>query len=160
MRDASSPAAPPAASVPTPAGSRLGISGLELAWIPIVAAALLGVYLPSLGNSLVFDDGYLNEGLFDQYRSILPLRVRMLSYGSFVWIQQVFGDGWWKQRLFNVVLHAGVVMALWALYREVLRHVAASDSEGANAAPYYRSPAIGLAVGFFALNPVAVYAVA
>lgn len=160
MRDAFTPADSPAASMPTPAGSRSGISGLELAWIPIVAAALLGIYLPSLGNSLVFDDGYLTEGLFDQYQSILPLRVRMLSYGSFVWIQQAFGDGWWKQRLFNVVLHAGVVMALWALYREVLRHIAGSDGEGEAAAPYYRSPAIGLAIGFFALNPAAVYAVA
>jgi hypothetical protein len=132
---------------------------LELAWLLVVAAALLAVYLPGLGNALVYDDGYLTEGLFTEYGSPLPLRVRMLSYGSFVWIQPLLGDGWWKQRGFNLLVHAGVTVALWALYREILRHIAPSGDE-ADAAPYYRSPALGVAIGFFALNPVAVYAVA
>src|SRR5260221_6218998 len=44
-------------------------------------------------------------------------------------------------------------MAMWALYREMLRHVATP----AGVDP---SPALGVAIGFFALNPVAVYAVA
>ena len=51
-----------------------------------VGAALLLIYLPGLGNCLVYDDSYLTEGLFDEYASMLQLRVRMLSYGSFVWI--------------------------------------------------------------------------
>src|SRR5690606_35442129 len=67
-----------------------------------------------------------------------------------------------KQRAFNLVLHAGVVVALWALYRRVLRYVQASPAEdGAGAAGEpHRSPALGLAIAVFALNPVAVYAVA
>ncbi len=133
----------------------------ELAWLPIVLAALLLVYLPGLGNALVYDDSYLTSGLFDDYRT-LALRVRMLSYGSFVWIHNLFGDGWWKQRLVNLAIHVAVVLVVWALYREILRCIAPAPSESGAAVvpPLHRSPALGFAVGFFALNPVAVYAVA
>jgi tetratricopeptide (TPR) repeat protein len=130
----------------------------ELAWLPLVVAALAAIYLPSLGNALVYDDSYLNEDLFKEYSSLFPLRVRILSYGSFVWLHALFGDGWWKQRLFNVLLHLGTVAALWAFYREILRHVTAPSGDGTS--DYHASPALGVAVGFFALNPVAVYGVA
>ena len=132
---------------------------IDLAWLPIVVAGLLLVYLPGLGNTLVYDDSYLTSGLFHDYGSLLPIRIRELSYGSFVWLHALLGDGWWKQRLANLAIHAGVVVALWAFYRELLRHVAPPSEEPQETA-YYRSPALGLAVGFFALNPVAVYAVA
>src|SRR5512140_1630137 len=160
MPHTSSPPDEPAAVSTGSARAEPRLSRIELAWVPIVFAALLAIYLPSLGNPLVYDDSYLNEGLFTEYASLLPIRVRMLSYGSFVWIQALFGEGWWKQRLFNLFLHGAVVASLWALYREILRHVMAHEDESATAPPYYRSPALGLAVGFFALNPVAVYAVA
>jgi tetratricopeptide (TPR) repeat protein len=127
-------------------------SRLELAWIPLVLLALLAVYLPGLDNTLVFDDSYLAEGLFADYRSLAEWRARLLSYGSFVWLQALWGEEWWKQRLFNLALHVGVVAALWALYREILRALEPAQS--------HRSPALGIAIGFFALNPVAVYAVA
>jgi protein O-mannosyl-transferase len=132
----------------------------ELAWLPIVLAALLAVYLPGLGNALVFDDGYLTEGLFADYASPLELHARWLSYGSFVWLHALLGEGWWKQRIVNLAIHAGVAVALWALYREILRHVEAPRDEAGDAERYERSPALGFAIGFFALNPVAVYAVA
>ena len=139
---------------------RFRLSPAEWLWLPIVGAALLIIYLPGLGNALVYDDSYLTEGLFAEYASALHLKVRMLSYGSFVWIQAIFGEGWWKQRLFNLALHAMVVIAVWALYRELLRHIVVLTEEGSQAPPLHRSPALGPAVGFFALNPVAVYAVA
>jgi tetratricopeptide (TPR) repeat protein len=127
-------------------------------WLPIVLAAALIVFLPSLGNQLLFDDEYLANGrLFADYASVLDVRPRMLSYGSFVWIRDVFGGGWWKQRLVNVAIHLGVVLALWAFYREILRHIQPPEDR---AAPYAQSPALGMAIGFFALNPVSVYAVA
>ena len=158
MSEASSHPDEPAAVSPASARAAPRLTRIELAWLPIVGLALLAIYLPGLGNALVYDDAYLNEGLFTEYASLLPLRVRMLSYGSFVWVQALFGEGWWKQRLFNLVLHACTVLALWAFYREVLRHVSPQRDENA-AAPYHRSPALGVAIGFFALNPVAVYAV-
>lgn len=130
----------------------------EWAWVPIVLGALLLVYLPSLGNGLVFDDSYLTEGLFTDYGSMHALRPRIFSYGTFVWLHALFGDGWWKQRLVNLAIHACVVLALWAFYREILGRIEAPAEEGAWA--YRSSPALGLSLGFFALNPVAVYAVA
>lgn len=137
----------------------------EIVWLPIVLIALLAIYLPALGNAPVFDDQYLADGeLFREYATFEP-RVRMLSYGSFVWVQSLFGEGWWKQRLVNLLIHFGVVVALWGFYREILRCIAPPpmDSSGAAATAlpaYHRSPALGIALAFFALNPVAVYAVA
>lgn len=137
------------------------LSPSELVWLPIVLVALFIIYLPGLGNPPIYDDAFLTDGeLLAKYGSLTDLRPRWLSYGSFVWIQALLGEGWWKQRLFNFVLHLGVVLGLWALYREILRHIAAPAGESADDADYARSPALGLAVGFFALNPVTVYAVA
>lgn len=130
----------------------------ELLWLPIVVAALLIIYLPGLGNQPVFDDESLANGrLFTDYASILELRARMLSYGSFVWVREVFGEGWWKQRAFNLLVHVGVVVALWALYREILRHATLPEPGPGEATA---GVTLGAAIGFFALNPVAVYAVA
>ena len=68
----------------------------EILWLPIVLVAVLLIYVPGLGNELVFDDGYLGEGtLFEEYKG-LQLRVRVVSYGSFVWVQALLGEGWWK----------------------------------------------------------------
>jgi len=131
-------------------------------WLPIVLIGVLLIYVPGLGNELVYDDGYLADGsLFQDYRA-LQLRVRFLSYGSFVWVQAILGDGWWKQRLVNIAIHAAVVWALWGLYREILRHVSAApnpDDPHAPVPPLSESWALPFAIGFFALNPVAVYAV-
>lgn len=134
----------------------------ELVWLPVVLAALAIIYLPGLGNGLVFDDEALSSGrLFADYAALLELRARMLSYGSFVWLRELFGDGWWKQRLLNLGIHVAVVVALWGLWREILRHVVpAAEPGGPAPAPLESSPALGVAIGFFALNPVAVYAVA
>ena len=130
-------------------------------WAAIVVAVALAIYLPGLGNQLVYDDGALTDGdLFTAYRS-LALRSRMLSYGSFVWLQSLLGEGWWKQRLLNVAIHVAVVGVLWGFYREILRALTVPDPDpGEERESYHASPALGVAVGFFALNPVAVYAVA
>ena len=130
-------------------------------WVVIVAAVSLAIYLPGLGNQLVFDDSFLTENdLLVPYHS-LGLRQRMLSYGTFVWVQWLLGDGWWMQRLVNLAIHLAVVAAMWAFYREILRAFPTPPPDpGEEAVPYSQSPALGIAIGFFALNPVAVYAVA
>lgn len=134
----------------------------RLAWVPLVVLALAAIYLPGLGNALVFDDAYLTEGLYGEYRNPAEVRARWLSYGSFVWVTALLGEGWWKQRLVNLLLHAGTVAALWGLYRELLRHIAVEKDPLSHEEPVALrdAPALGLAIGFFALNPVAVYAVA
>jgi hypothetical protein len=134
----------------------------KIVWPILVALALLVIYLPSLSNPPLFDDRLLSSGdLFAQYGSLSELKPRLLSYGSFVWLQELFGAGWWKQRLFNLLIHVGVVSALWGFYRQLASAIAApANDDGSPAQPYRDSAALGLALGVFALNPVAVYAVA
>jgi protein O-mannosyl-transferase len=135
----------------------------DLLWMPLVAAGLAIIYLPGLGFPLIFDDSYLADGSLQADFGTPSLRPRLLSYGSFLWLQALFGEGWWKQRVVNLLLHAGVVVSLWALWREILRAIvpaaSASDPHAAPQ-PLQDSPALGLGLALFALNPVAVYAVA
>lgn len=131
---------------------------LDLACALAILAGLLVIYLPGLGNPLVFDDAYLTDRLAEHRE--LRLRVRFLSYGSFLWLQDLFGEGWWKQRLVNLFLHFAVVLALAGLWRELLRVLdRAPAAPGEARASYERSPAFWVAIGVFALNPVAVYGV-
>lgn len=132
----------------------------RFAWLAVVLIVLAAIYLPALNNPLIFDDRALTDGrIFDVYGSLMQWQPRALSYGSFVWVQAIFGESWAVQRAFNLLVHLGVVLALWAFYREILRAIVPADDD-TSGVPYHQSPALGLAVGFFALNPVAVYAVA
>ena len=89
----------------------------------VVAAAVLGIYLPGWNNDLLFDDRRLTDGsIFGVYGNPAEFKQRMLSYGSFVWVDALAGPGWGKQRLVNIVLHLGTVAALYALLRELLAH--------------------------------------
>lgn len=127
-----------------------------------VILGVLGVYLPGISNELIFDDLRLSDGtIFGEYGSLLQFKQRMLSYGSFVWLQELFGDGWWKQRLLNILLHLGTVASLWALLRALLSH--AKFPQEFEEQPHFassRAAALQVGVALFALNPVAVYAVA
>lgn len=130
-------------------------------WLALTLAGLAVIYAPGLGNLPVFDDALFTDGTIAERYATLQASPRMLSYGSFVWLEAVVGAGLWKQRLFNMALHIGVVIALWGLYREILRAVVAPEPDPGDPRVAYReSPALGFAIGFFALNPVAVYAVA
>ena len=123
--------------------------------------AVLGIYLPGLRNELLFDDLRLSDGtIFGEYGSLLQFKQRLLSYGSFVWLQSLFGEGWWKQRIFNVALHLGTVAAIYALLKALLEH-AKFPKEFEEQAHFgaSRTAALQVGVALFALNPVAVYAV-
>lgn len=104
----------------------------------------------------------VDGSVFAEHGYLQQVRPRLFSYGSFVWVHDLLGEGWWKQRLFNLLVHIAVVMSLWGFYREILRHIEPPLDESGppqmRAQPYRGSPALGLAIGFFALNPVAVYA--
>lgn len=128
----------------------------------ILLIAVMGVYLPGLENALVFDDLRLGDGtIFGKYGSLLEFKQRMLSYGSFVWTQGLLGEGWWKQRLINVGLHLGVAAALYALLKQLI-NTTQFPQELVSQEHFERSRTAALRVGIalFALNPVAVYAVA
>ncbi len=133
-----------------------------LVFFLVLTAATLAVYLPGLSNGLVFDDHRLTDGtVFGRFGSLLHLQPRMLAYGSFVWLQPLAGEGWAVQRVVNLLLHLGVTAGLFVLLRQLFRHTRFSDE--ARADPGLEdSWMAGLRVGtaLFALNPVAVYAVA
>ena len=127
-----------------------------------LTVAVVALYWTSLGNALIFDDERLRDGtIFGQYGGLSELKVRLLSYGSFVWVQALAGEGWWKQRLVNVVLHLGTAFAVYRLLATLLERTEFSAQER-SAAHFETSRTLALRIGvaLFALNPVAVYAVA
>ncbi|RLJ38666.1 tetratricopeptide repeat protein [Acidovorax sp. 106] len=123
--------------------------------------AVLGIYLPGIRNDLLFDDLRLSDGtIFGEYGSLLQFKQRMLSYGSFVWLQSLFGEGWWKQRFLNIALHLGTVACIYALLKALLTQ--AKFPQEFEDQPHFeasRTAALQVGVALFALNPVAVYAV-
>lgn len=138
------------------------ISKTSVIFAILLIAAILCVYLPGLNNQLIFDDLRLQEdSIFGQYGNLLQFKQRMLSYGSFVWIQKIFGDGWWKQHVVNIVLHICTVGALYALFQSLLsRTQFPHDIESQDHFIASRSAALRVGLVVFALNPVAVYVVA
>ena len=79
---------------------------VTLLYAVALASAIALLYAFGIHNHLLFDDARLTDGtIFAQYGSLLQLKARLLSYGSFVWVQGILGDGWWKQRVFNIALH-------------------------------------------------------
>lgn len=127
----------------------------------LTVLALAVVYGPGLGNGLVFDDSALTDGrIFDSYGSLLPLQPRLLSYGSFVWLQNLAGESWAIQRAFNVLLHGATCVVLFFFIRELLAlPVSTDENSGEDTQSTQRAAAI-VATAVFALHPVAVYGVA
>ena len=127
----------------------------------VLVLAVLGVYVPGLHNELLFDDIRLTEGsIFGSYGSLLDLKARMVSYGSFVWVDQIAGAGWWKQRIVNIALHLGVVAAMYAFFKALMASTRFPQDieEQAHFAASQRA-ALQVGVALFALHPMAVYAV-
>ena len=137
------------------------ISKATIVFATFIVVAIACVYFTGLQNALIFDDQRLAEGsIFGQYGSLFHLKQRMLSYGSFVWAQDIFGEGWWKQRVINVGLHMATVAALYALFKTLLtRTQFPHDIESQDHFVASRNAALLAGLALFALNPVAVYAV-
>ena len=133
-------------------------------WIYVLAllAGLLALYATGLKNQLVFDDARLSDGsIFGQYGSLLELRVRSLSFGSFVWIQSILGESWPVQRLFNLALHGATALALGVLVQELLKSTTWSEHlRNSPDAPDSLRTASQMAAAIWAFHPVAVYGVA
>lgn len=126
-----------------------------------LAIGIAVLYNFGINNQLVFDDARLTDGtIFGKYGSLLQLKVRMLSYGSFVWLQDIAGEGWWKQRVFNIALHIGTALTLYALALELLQRTQWGDSSKSEQFSVSLRWAARAGVALWAFNPVAVYAVA
>ncbi|THU02761.1 hypothetical protein E9531_06565 [Lampropedia puyangensis] len=147
---------------------------VKMAFIAI-ALVCIAVYCHGLGNGLVFDDRRLSDGtVMDAYGGLWPFKQRLLSYGSFVWIAHIFGeDNFLAQRIFNLMLHVATAIVVGLLSQALLNQWL---KEAALRAPQSELDAVldkrlsvqelstrarvawVVAVGWFALNPVAVYA--
>jgi tetratricopeptide (TPR) repeat protein len=127
-----------------------------------LSLAVVLLYWTSLGNGMVFDDARLADGtVFGQYGGLAALKPRWLSYGSFVWVQALFGEGWRVQRLVNVMLHLATVFAVYRLLATLMERTEFPAEEARK--PGFassRTTALCIGVALFALNPAAVYAVA
>jgi len=152
---------PPPANVSSAQATTALSRSRQWLWLCAIAVVAIAIYSPGLGNLPVFDDAFYTEGALKARFSGPYLWTRLVSYGTFMWIDSLFGEAIWKQRIANLAIHLGVVVALWVFYREVLRSITAPAPEPGEAAqPYHQSHGLGIAIGYFALNPVAVYAVA
>jgi len=132
-----------------------------LLYVGGLSLAVVLLYWASLGNGLVFDDARLADGsIFGQY-GLAALKARWLSYGSFVWVQALAGESWRVQRIVNVALHLATVFAVYRLLSLLLERTEFPAEEAKK--PGFaasRTTALRIGVALFALNPVAVYAVA
>ena len=130
---------------------------LNLCFVALLAAVVV-LYLPSLGNVLVFDDNILSGGqVFAEYWNPFALKPRSLSYSTFSWLHALAPDAWWLQRLLNIGVHALVVAMLWLFYSKLLASLQlVPDEPGTKHTEW----ALLAGVAWFALNPTAVYAVA
>jgi tetratricopeptide (TPR) repeat protein len=133
----------------------------SLIYLAFLIAGLGALYATGLGNKLVFDDNALTNGVvFDHYGSLLELKVRLLSYGSFVWLQNLVGENWPLQRAFNVLIHLSNALLIGALTHLLLRQTRwnAPIGEAPDLSVRLRASSY-LAAAIWAFHPVAVYGV-
>jgi tetratricopeptide (TPR) repeat protein len=131
-------------------------------WPSVIVVAVVALYLPALGSELIFDDERLLDGsIFGAYGNAIELKQRMLSYGSFVWVQAFLGEGWWKQYLVNVMIHAATTVLQFQWLFLLLSRAGLPERDDGSALDERSLLAISsLGTLLFALNPVSVYAVA
>lgn len=131
-------------------------------WFALITMAVLAIYLPGLSNELLFDDQILTDGyILEHYSGVPDLLQRFVSYGSFIWLGGLSGEGWHVHRIVNILLHLGVVAGLLALYELLSSRVRWPDEfVGRVDFDASRRAAVRVATMLFAVNPVAVYAVA
>ncbi|ARU03634.1 hypothetical protein CCO03_02075 [Comamonas serinivorans] len=134
-------------------------------WVPLllagaVLAVLCVVYGSGLHNALIFDDARLRDGIVAQYGlgTDGPWR-RWLSYASFAWLGLDEGRLVWQRGL-NLLLHVGVCLSLYALFMPLVDQLPLTEGRSAEDEAARRRLAVLAGVAVFALNPVAVYAVA
>jgi hypothetical protein len=128
---------------------RLRHAGLALA----VAALTAALYVPFLGNPLVFDDRIFFSGFRFAYYATHPLGLdlRLPPYFTLTVTEVLWSGVVAAQRIVSLLLHIGVALVLHKLLLDLQRAVLPAPAQAD--APL--RAAIGAAA--FALHPVAVY---
>lgn len=126
-------------------------------WVLSLSAVVCLVYLPFLGNPFVFDDlsFFANDIVTSYTNSLFRSDLRWLPYASLGWTVAIFSDA--VPHFFhlgNILLHAGNVVLLFYLMRQILGAVV--NDEAAQQRVIWGAYFAAL---IFAVHPVAVYAV-
>jgi len=124
----------------------------HLALAVAVAAAAVALYLPFLGNPLVFDDRIFFEGRQFAYYATHPLGLdlRLPAYFSLAATQALWGS-LLAHRLVSLVLHVAAALLLYRFLLDVQRAALRGSSESD------ASLRAALGAAAFVLHPVAVY---
>ncbi|HZM34828.1 MAG TPA: tetratricopeptide repeat protein [Burkholderiales bacterium] len=115
----------------------------------LIAALAAALYLPFLGNALVFDDGFFFSGRnFARYATTpFGLELRRPAYFSLASVEVIWG-GIRSHRLVSLALHIATALVLYKLVVDLLRQAASQVR--------VHLAAFGAAAAF-ALHPIAVY---
>ncbi|HEY9146431.1 MAG TPA: tetratricopeptide repeat protein [Thiobacillus sp.] len=120
----------------------------------VLGGASLALYLPFLGNPLVFDDlPFFKLGEFqDVFIAGFSLERRWLPHFLTAWVELLFDKNSLPvQRLINLGLHLASSLTLYSLVKRISGHVV----------PHVNNERAALAAALlFLLHPLAVYAVA
>ena len=119
----------------------------------VLALAAIALHSLTLHSPPLFDDKLLLTAnqIFTDYSVPFTIWQRWLSYGTFAWTYQLFGENWPVFRAENVLLHAATAIALMYFYKKLFQKLELPEG-----------PAIYLAAAgalLFAVHPAGVYAV-
>jgi len=125
---------------------------LKALLLVLMAAAVIGLYWPSLHNPAFFDDlnFFKRGGLNIIFIKGFVFEIRWLPYFLTAWADLIFEDKIFAQRSINVGLHLATSFVLYTLIKQVSNQ----------AAPHRNNERAALAATLlFLLHPLAVYAV-
>lgn len=127
----------------------------HLAGAGVIAALAMALYLPFLGNPLVFDDRIFFSGRLFSYYATHPLGLdlRLPAYFS-ITLTEVLWGGIAAQRIVSLILHLGCALALYKLLFDLQRAALGSEPSADHALR------AGIGAAAFVLHPVAVYGAA
>ncbi|MDP2240178.1 MAG: tetratricopeptide repeat protein [Burkholderiales bacterium] len=132
----------------------------HLAGIGLIGVLACVLYLPFLGNPLVFDDWVFFSGSRFSYYATHPFdffNTRNLPYFSLAFTYIVGGGIQWH-RVVSLALHLACSLALYKLLYDLLR-LTPHSNRASSAAEAQRDAALWALIGaaVFAIHPVAVY---
>lgn len=127
----------------------------HLAGAAVIATLAAALYLPFLGNPLVFDDRIFFSGRLFSYYATHPLGLdlRLPAYFSITMTEVLWG-GIAAHRIVSLLLHVGCAVALYKLLFDLQRAALGPEASADHALR------AGIAAAAFALHPVAVYGAA
>lgn len=124
----------------------------RLKFFVVLTLCGLALYYPSLHFAPFFDDNnFFQRGMLNEiFLRGFTTELRWLPYFTMAWVDVIFDDHIYAQRLSSVLLHVLTAYALYVLVLQLVDHVAPH--------PHNKKAAMGAAL-LFLLHPLAVYAV-